>query len=208
MKCGPFPPGALCCTPISSTTTRSDCLSTARHFPGSPVIGAHRFPPPTATGPRRLSPVPRTTIRPFNAQYAGGFLGARSRIPGAFRGLRRPYTGSAPPLPAQRRLLDDACSGFTHVADRTVARPRFAPGLSTTHGGFATKDPGVSPGPDSHRQAALNLSLGFTSCRTPSLHGARAVWAHAWKATACAKRLRPLRFAPRGLVARRDDARC
>ena len=23
--------------------------------------------------------------------------------------------------------------------------PRFAPGLSTTHGGFATGDPGISP---------------------------------------------------------------
>ena len=100
---------------------------------------------PQATGPRRLSPVPKTTIRTFNAQYAGGFLGARSRISGAFHGLRRPYTGSAPPLPAQRRLPDDARSGFTHVADRTVARPRFAPGLSTTHEGSATKDPGVSP---------------------------------------------------------------
>ena len=48
------------------------------HFPGSPVIGGHRFPPPTATGSRRLSRVPKTTIRTFNAQYAGGFLSARS----------------------------------------------------------------------------------------------------------------------------------
>jgi len=31
------------------------------------------------------------------------------------------------------------------VADWSVARPRFAPGLSTTHGGFATGDLGVSP---------------------------------------------------------------
>jgi hypothetical protein len=61
-----LPPASNTASP-ARTTTRSDCLSTARHFPGSPVIGAHRFPPPTATGPRRLSPVPRTTIRPFNA---------------------------------------------------------------------------------------------------------------------------------------------
>ena len=40
---------------------------------------------------------------------------------------------------------DDACSGFTRVADRTVAPPRFAPGLSTTHGDIATRDPGISP---------------------------------------------------------------
>jgi hypothetical protein len=31
------------------------------------------------------------------------------------------------------------------VADWSVARPRSAPGLSTTHGGFATGDLGVSP---------------------------------------------------------------
>ena len=33
---------------------------------------------PQAAGPRRLSRVPRTTIRTFNAQYAGEFLSARS----------------------------------------------------------------------------------------------------------------------------------
>jgi hypothetical protein len=31
------------------------------------------------------------------------------------------------------------------VADWSVAPPRFAPGLSTTHGGFTTGDLGVSP---------------------------------------------------------------
>jgi hypothetical protein len=41
--------------------------------------------------------------------------------------------------------LDDAYSGFTHVADRAIAPPRFAPDLSITHGGIATGDPGVSP---------------------------------------------------------------
>ncbi len=32
-----------------------------------------------------------------------------------------------------------------HVADRPVAPPRFDPGLSTGPGGFATRDPDVSP---------------------------------------------------------------
>src|SRR5208283_3443317 len=31
------------------------------------------------------------------------------------------------------------------VADWSVARPRSAPGLSTTHGGFTTGDLGISP---------------------------------------------------------------
>ena len=50
-----------------------------------------------------------------------------------------------PPRPNRDGSLDDAYSGFTHVADRTVASARFAPGLSTTHGGIATRDPDVSP---------------------------------------------------------------
>jgi hypothetical protein len=145
MKCGPFPMWPAFPSPEYYDPLRLP-LGRPHHFPGSPVIGRASLPAtPQATGPRRLSPVPRTTIRTFDAQYAGGFFGARSWTPGAFHGLRRPCTGSASPLPARRRLFDDACSGFTHVADRAVAPPRFAPGLSTTHGGIATGDPGVSP---------------------------------------------------------------
>jgi hypothetical protein len=72
MKREPFAPGELCCTPISTTTTRSDSRSAAQPLPGF------------------------ATIRTFNAQYAGGFLGARFRISGAFHGLRRRVIGSAP----------------------------------------------------------------------------------------------------------------
>jgi len=50
-----------------------------------------------------------------------------------------------PLFPASRGSLDDAYSGFTHVADRAIAPPRFAPDLSITHGGIPTGDPGVSP---------------------------------------------------------------
>ncbi len=32
----------------------------------------------------------------------------------------------------------------THATDRSVVSPRFAPGLSTTHGGVPTQDPDVS----------------------------------------------------------------
>ena len=55
------------------------------------------------------------------------------------------------------------------VADWSVARPRFAPGLSTTHGGFATGDLGVSPDSDSHRLAALSLSIGYVITTRTSL---------------------------------------
>jgi hypothetical protein len=117
------------------------------HFPGSPVIGGASLPAtPPATGPRRLSRVPRTTIRSFNAQHAGGFLSARSWTKSAFRGLRRGRTGSAPSLP---RLGADSVTTLVRASPalqtaRSIA-PRFARGLSTTHGGFTTGDPGVSP---------------------------------------------------------------
>jgi hypothetical protein len=146
MKRGPFPMWPAFPSPEYYDPLRLP-LGRPHHFPGSPVIGRASLPAtPQATGPRRLSRVPRTTVRTFNAQYAGGFLSARSWIPDAFRGLRRRVTGSAPSIPRpQTGSLDDACSGFTHVADRAVAPPRFAPGLSTAHGGIATGDPGVSP---------------------------------------------------------------
>ena len=146
MKCGPFAMWPAFPTPDYYDPLRLP-LDRPPHFPGSPVIGAASLPAtPQATGPRRLSRVPRTTIHAFNAQYAGGFLNARSWTKSAFHGLRRWRTGSAPSLPhLAAGSSDDAYSGFTCVADRAVVPPRFAPGLSTTHGGFTTRDPGVSP---------------------------------------------------------------
>jgi len=149
-----------------------------RRFPGSPVIDRASLPAtPQATGPRRLSPVPRTTIHTFHAQYAGGFLSARSRIPGAFHGLRRCATGSAPSLPAKGGPLDDACSGFTHVADRAVASTPLRTRPLDHARGHRYQGPRRLPGPDSHRQAILNLSLGLhhvelLSITRPSSQGA------------------------------------
>ena len=146
MKCGPFPlwpafPTAEYYDPLRLPLDRP------HHFPGSPVIGGASLPAtPQAAGPTRLSPVPGTTIRTFNAHYAGGFLGARSWTKSAFHGLRRRVTGSAPSTPARRRdrLTTLAQASLTLQTARSLP-PRFAPGLSTTHGGFTTRDPGVSP---------------------------------------------------------------
>ena len=71
---------------------------------------------------------------------------------------------------------DDAYSGFTHVADRAIAPPRFAPDLSITHGGITTRDPGVSPDrltPAGHRELVVP-----TSCGPPFPHNAGTVPAH------------------------------
>jgi hypothetical protein len=136
-------------------------LDRPHHFPGSPVIGGASLPAtPQATGPRRLSRVPRTTIRTFNAQYAGGFLSARSWTQSAFRGLRRGRTGSAPSLPRLAAgLSDDACSGFTCVADHAVDPAPLRTRPLDHARGLHYRGPRRLPGPDSHRQAALNLSL-------------------------------------------------
>jgi hypothetical protein len=162
MKRGPFAPGGLCCPADQHYYDPLRLpLDRPHHFPGSPVIGGASLPAaPQATGPRRLSRVPRTTVRTFNAQYAGGFLSARSWTKSAFRGLRRGRTGSAPPFPRLAAgLSDDACSGFTRVADRAVdpAPLRTRP-LGHARGPHY-QGPRRLPGPDSHRQAALNLSL-------------------------------------------------
>jgi hypothetical protein len=102
MKYGPFPMWPAFPTPEYYDPLRLP-LDRPLPFPGSPVIRGASLPAaPQATGPRRLSRVPTTTIRTFNAQYAGGFLSARSWTKSAFHGLHRRITGSAPSLiPAQ-----------------------------------------------------------------------------------------------------------
>ena len=99
MKYGPFP-----MWPAFPTSEYYDPLRPPLDhpslFPGSPVIGRASLPAaPQATGPRRPSRVPTTTIRAFNAQYAGGFVSVRSWNKDAFHGLRRHETGSAPSTP-------------------------------------------------------------------------------------------------------------
>jgi hypothetical protein len=96
MKYGPFPTRPAFPTPEYYDPLRPP-LDHPSHFPGPPVIGRASLPTtPQATGPRRLSRVPTTTIRTFNAHYAGGFLSARSWNKNAFHGLRRHETGPAP----------------------------------------------------------------------------------------------------------------
>jgi hypothetical protein len=162
MKYGPFAPDGLCC-PADQHYYDPLRLPLGRphHFPGAPVIGEASLPAtPQATGPRRLSRVPTMTIRTFNAHYAGGFLGARSWNQNAFHGLRRHETGSAPSWPTPKAgPLDDPCSGFTRVADRTVAPAPLRTQPLDHARGLRYQGPRRLPGPDSHRQAALNLSL-------------------------------------------------
>ena len=135
---------------------------------------------PQATGPRRLSRVPRTTIRTFNAQYAGGFLSARSWNQNAFHGLRRLDNGSAPswPHPKAGESMTTLAQASLHVADRTIAHAPL-PTRPLDHArGHHYQGPRRLPGPDSHRQAALNLSLLYVMSTIPSSQRRSSLGAH------------------------------
>jgi hypothetical protein len=74
---------------------------------------------------------------------------------------------------AGRRTGVTTLQASLHVADWSVARPRSTPGLSTTHGGSATGDLGVSP--DRTRTGWLPSACRLvTSQQPPCCHGAQA----------------------------------
>lgn len=63
------------------------------------------------------------------------------------------------PHPEGQGPLDDASQASLTLQTARSHQFRFAPDLSITHGNLATGDPRRLPGPDSHRQAIVNLSL-------------------------------------------------
>jgi hypothetical protein len=147
MKYGPFAPGGLCCPTDQHYYDPLRLPLDHQPFPGITGYRQASLPAtPQATGPRRLSPVPRTTIRTFNAPYAGGFFSARFRIPGTFHGLRRHANGSAPSSPAPQGGSLSTLTQASLTLQTARSHPlRFAPSLSTTHGSITTKDPDISP---------------------------------------------------------------
>jgi hypothetical protein len=159
---------AGCVVPAGiATTTPSDSLVAARHFP---VVAGYRracFPSPAGSGPPRASPVPTTPFWPFHAPYAGGFLGTRSRFSGAVHGLRHRNTGSAPSWPACAGIPDDA-AGFASCCGLASRPPPPRGGLPPLRPRALARrrecyyrGPWRLPGPDSHRLAAVSLSLGY-----------------------------------------------
>ncbi len=135
-------------------------LGHAIHFRGSPVIGAHRFPPPA------------------RARAETGLPSSQNRLPAVFcpirqRGPSASAPGSQTPslaftvhTPARHPLFrpegrgcDDACSGFTHITDRTSAPAPLRIRPLDHARGHSYHGRRHLPGPDSHRPAVLNLSL-------------------------------------------------
>ena len=177
MKYGPFP-----MWPAFPTSEYYDPLRLPldhpSHFPGSPVIGEASFPSPRRrSGPRRLSRVPTTTIRTFNAQYAGGSISARSWNKNAFHGLRRRPNGSAPSWPPEDGfcLTTLAQASLTLQTARSL-RPASHP-TSRSRTGAPLPGTQASPRtgltPAGHRELVAPTSYG-----PPFPHDAGAVPAH------------------------------
>jgi hypothetical protein len=178
MKCGPFAPAGLCCPAHRHYYDPLRLPLGCPPFPG--VTGYRRASlpaTPQATGPRRLSPVPKMTFRPFHAQYAGGFLSARSRIPGAFHGLRRCGTGSAPPLPREiagpvttlaQASLALRTGRSLGPASHPASRPRTGAPLPRTR---ASPQAGLTPA-GRPELLARYVMTNFLSSQRPSSLGA------------------------------------
>ena len=139
-----------------------------RRFPGSPVIGAHRFPPHRSNGDETGLPSSQDdhpcVQRPIRRRVPQRPLPDPRRLP--WPSPPRERLGTLYPVLTDGSL-DDACSGFTHVADRTVASTPLRTRPLDHARGHRYQGPGHLPGPDSHRQAILNLSLGLRHDELP-----------------------------------------
>jgi hypothetical protein len=209
MKQGPFAPSGLCCPADRHYYDPLRLPLDNLPFPGSAGYRQATLPGPQYPGPRRLSPVPSTTFRPFHAPYAGRFFDDRSRSEIVFPGLRQTSTGSAPPWPARGRGLNDDAAGFTSCCGLVGRTPPRGACHSTSTPPFRAT-PGVSyrgpwrlPGPDFHRLAILSLSSGYI-VHIPSELGRRPdCWTYA-----CFFNLRPSAASalrPRELQVLRED---
>src|ERR687895_864163 len=147
MKRGRFAPGGLCCP-------------ADQHYYRPLPLPLGRPPLPGIAGYRRASlPPPRTRRGRGGSPQFPGRPSARS-TPNTPEGSSAPAPGPRAPsvafavdeparLPLSRpegrvRMTTLAQASLTLQTARSLP-PRFAPGLSTTHGGFTTGDPGISP---------------------------------------------------------------
>ncbi len=155
MKCGPFPHRRLCCPTAQAVLRRA------------PTPARPRNPFPGFAGYRRASlPAPRRVRgRDGSAQFSEQ-PSARS-MPNTPEGPSASAPGSQTPSmaftahkPARHPLFrpegrgcDDACSGFTHVTDRTVAPAPLRTRPLDHARGHSYKRPRHLPRPDSRRPA-------------------------------------------------------
>src|SRR5450755_2488786 len=206
------------------------CIDEVRalpHVAGFPDLRVLR-PAPTAAQPPK--PLPGFAgYRPGIASRRPQTDGAETALPGSHDDrsrVQRPIRRRVPqrplleqerfpwPSPSRYRLgtllapprgggiYDDACSGFTHVADRTVAHAPLRTRPLDHARGHRYQGPRHLPGPDSHRQAALNLSLRYVMSTIPSSQRQSSLGAHRAQVMETASVVRRQLF----LSSRRHDA--
>jgi hypothetical protein len=160
MKCGLFP-----MRPAFPTSEYYDPLRLPLDrplpFPGAPVIGGASLPTvPQTIGAETALPGSHDdrphVQRPLRRRVPQRPLLDQERLP-----WPSPYhhrLGSLLSRPSAG-LVDDAYSGFTHVADRAVSPAPLRTRPLDHARGLRYRGPRRLPGPDSHRQAIVNLSL-------------------------------------------------
>ncbi len=168
MKYGPFPMWPAFPTSEYYGPLRLP-LDRPNHFPGSPVIGGHRFPSPRRRRGQDGSPEfpgrPSARSTP-NTPEGPSAPASGSQTPSLAFAVTQP--ARHPLYPPKDGTFDDAYSGFTRVADRTVASALLRTRPLDHARGHHYQGPRRLPGPDSHRQAALNLSLLYVMSTIPS----------------------------------------
>ena len=182
MKQGPFAPAGLCCP--------GD-----RHYYDPLRLPLGRPPFPGIAGYRQgiASRRPRRRGRGGSPQFPGG-PSARS-TPTTPEGSSAPAPGSRTPSVAfavcesARHPLDPPLGGLwlttlarasLLAADRTVASAPLRTRPLDRARGHRYRGPGRLPGPDSHRLAALSLSLGYVMSN-PLSSWRPSFWAHSHK---------------------------
>ena len=169
MKQGPFAPAGLCC-PARHHYYDPLRLPLGRlPLPGFAGYRQARSRPPQATGPRRASPVPRTTIRRSTPPTPEGSSAPAPGSQTPSMAFAVAATGSAPSFPAHTGERLTTLQASLDAADRHESlHPASHAGLSTDARGHHYRGPWHLPGPDSHRQAVLSLSLGYVMRLSPS----------------------------------------
>ena len=116
------------------------------------------------SGSGRLYISTTTTIGTFNTRCAEGSSAPRSWTEGAFHGLRRASTATAPSFPSPKAGFLAALAHPSLTSQTApIAPPASHPSLSITHQGIATRAPASPRVLQPHRQAIVNLSLPTSS---------------------------------------------
>jgi hypothetical protein len=167
MKQGPFPSRAVVLSvplkryyePLRHPSGRH---ATSRDHRLYAPIASRATKPAQHPGPKRASPLPAPTVRPFRSLYPGSSSRVRLQVLPRFHGLRRELPGSAPPCPLTGLASRGGRIHFTLPTGRLLP-PQGLSTLGFDAGRFPPTPPACYPapwrlpGPDFHRLADASL---------------------------------------------------